>query len=57
MCHNERNISQLHVDIDISFLANSHQSKICDVGQLYDSKTRRSDTAIVKTEERKTYLH
>lgn len=56
MCHNGRNISQFHIDID-SFLANSHQSKIFDVGQLYDSKTRRSDTATVKPEERKTYLH
>lgn len=57
MCHNGRNISQLHIDIDINFIANSHQSKIFDVGQLYDSKTRRSDTATVKPEERKTYPH
>lgn len=56
MCHNGRNISQLHIDIDISFLANS-QSKIFDVGQFYDSKTRSSDTATVKPEEIKTYLH
>lgn len=57
MGHNGRNISQLHIDIDICFLANSHQSKVFDVGQLYDSKTRRSGTATVKPEERKTYLH
>lgn len=47
MCHHGWNISQLHIDIDIYFLANSHQSKVFDVGQQNQkvrhshSKTRR----------------